>query len=175
MANIFSTIGDKLGLSGGAGQDKVQYLLAGTLVLVIVISLVAAISTFGGKNKKRGDGVMHYLDVNTQEEFTMTPKELMELNKPEEGMPPMMMPGMPGMPGGMGGMGGPQVINTKTGERTVVLMSHCPKCEQWYAPEAAFSEDPRGMGMIMSPVCTKCGTNIAEYLREQRDKKKKKK
>ncbi len=170
MAGIFATIGDKLGLRGGG--DKVQYLLAGTLVLVILISLVAAISSFTGGGRDKGPNEFHYYDVVTGEEFVLSRDQMMEQSKMEgpggpEGMPGGMMPGMPGM----------RVINPSTGERNGIPMMQCPACKKWFVTEAMKSADPQAMMMMdMGPsICTHCGVNITEYYREQSKNRKKKK
>lgn len=169
MAGLFTIIGEKLGIrgdGGGGGGDKIQYLLAGTLVLVIIISLIAAITTFsGGGKRSKVSRERRFYDLETKEEFTLDPKDMM---------------GGPGGPGEMmmdpGMMGGPgmRVINPKTGKRTAVPMTKCPKCEQWFVPESMLSENPQEH-MMRKIVCTECGTDIVEFHRQKRRNRKKKK
>ena len=163
MEGIFASIGEKLGFRGGG--DKIQYLLAGTLVLVIVISLIAAITTFSDR-KGAGLDEHHFYDVETGEEFVITADEMKEMAKSRK--PGDLPMGRPGTAMNM------RMVNPKTGERTGIPMTKCVKCEEWFLPEYLMSEDPRARMSGVS-ICTHCGTNQIEYIREQRRNKKKNK
>ena len=80
----------------------------------------------------KAPGEMHFYDVVTGEEIVLDPKEMMKMQNPEgqgpEGGPPMMPDMMLGMPG-------MRMVNPKTGERTLIPMTRCPKCEKWFVTE----------------------------------------
>lgn len=154
MAGFLDSIGEKLGMRGG--DDKMQYLLAGALVLVIVISLVATFASFFGDGSTSGGRKeMHYWCTETKQEVVLSPEQM----KPGEMLPPM------------GPGGGMQMVNPDTGRATLVPMMQCPKCTKWFLPEGW--EDPRGMMMPNQQlVCTHCNTDVIQYQREQRKKKK---
>lgn len=162
MAGIFTSIGEKLGLRGGG--DKIQYLLAGTLVLVIIISLIAAITTFSGK-KGRTDGLRFY-DTETGKEFTLTAKEM------DEQVAQSRNEGLIMHPRGAQDVWGVRWKNPETQKRTGIAMTKCLKCEKWFVPAFLRSEDPEEVRNARK-VCEHCGTDQSKYSREQRMRKKK--
>lgn len=153
MAGFLDSIGEKLGMRGG--DDKMQYLLAGALVLVIVISLVATFASFFGSDSgPGGPKEMHYWCEDTKQEVVLDPSQFT----------PEQMMGDP--------VHGMRIVNPDTGKRSLIPMMQCPKCQKWFVPDSW--KDPRGM---MTPnqqlVCTHCDTDVIQYQREQRKKRKK--
>jgi DNA-directed RNA polymerase subunit RPC12/RpoP len=191
MAGIFTIIGDKFGVrgsGGGGGGDKLQYLLIGTLALAIIVALITVVTSFtGGPGKSKASGEAHFYDLETHEEFVFKPGSsstgemkyyfpktdewitLKPKQKPGKGGP-MMDPMMMG-PMMMGGPG-MKMLNPKTGERTAVPMTKCPKCGKWFVSDYWKSDDPQA-AMTGRIKCTYCGTDIAEYYRQKRKSRKK--
>ena len=142
--------------------EQMQYILAGTLILIIIISLLSVFLNLGGSNSPNHPSEMHFYCLETGKEFIFKPGE----QKDSHGM---MEPEMMG-PGGM------RVISPYTNERTAVPMTRCPNCEKWFVPEYYLSEEYQDNPMMMGPqgelVCPHCGTNIIKWYREKRKKRK---
>lgn len=157
MAGFMDIIADKLGMRGqGGGQgggDKSQFMLAGALVLVIIVSVTIVFSSLGGKKHgSKGPQEMKFKDIETGEIITIDPKTA---------DPSMFMAG-PGM----------LAENPNTGKRTLAPMMKCPACEKWFISESMMEEG----GMMMPDMtleCTECGTDINEYYRQKRKSRKK--
>lgn len=151
--SIIQRIVDKL-----TRGDKMQYILVGTLILIIIISLLS-IFLAGGKRGSRGRGEPpHFWCIETEKEFTL---------KPEDFRPEMMMD-----------FGGSRVISPYTNERTGVPMTKCPECKKWFVPqmylEPESEEGPmRPMGGPGSMVCTHCNTDIHQWYKDRRKERKK--
>ncbi len=160
MAGLFSSIGEKLGKTG---DDKIKFLMAGTLVLVIGFSLYFALgNSLGGGKSKRSE--VRYYDLETQEEgLQFSPEEFSKANQSEDGAP-YLMPLEPRIV---------RSVNPKTGKRTLVQMKKCLKCEEFFIEDYLKGENPPSSMDIKPPVCTKCGTNLREYKIEQIKKQKK--
>jgi hypothetical protein len=136
-----------------SGDDSMKYVLAGGLVLVIGIALFSTISEYtGGPEGVEPPSEYHFWDIEKQQEYTLTPEEMM---KQEQEYGPMAME--------MGQM----VHSPLTGENTGVPMTKCPKCEKYFVPQAWANPD-EGWDPNARPVCTHCGTDLHEWYREQR-------
>ena len=122
--------------------NKMQYILVGTLVLVIVFALVSVFMPGGGKNQQFGSGERRYKCEECGEEFTVKPKKTKGRPRPDDMMRKAECP--------------------KCGERAGAAMQKCPKCEKWFVQEYT----PEGV------FCTFCDTNIHEWYRENREAKK---
>jgi|GEM_PF-2175311 len=195
MAGIFTIIGEKLGIrssSGGVGGgDKFQYLLIGTIVLAIIVAMIAMITSLsGGPGSSKAPDEARFYDIETKEEFVFKPGSAssgemkyyfpdtdewvtVKLNTGKPGEP-MMDPTMGPMMMGPMMMGGPgmKMPNPKTGKHTAVPMTKCPKCEKWFVAEYWLSDDPQA-AMTGRMKCTHCGTDIVEYYRQKRKRRKK--
>ena len=122
--------------------NKMQYILVGTLILVIVLSLLSVFLAGGKKNRQLGSGEQRYKCEECEKEFTMKPKSKGRV-RPDVFMRPAMCP------------------DCKT--ETRLLMQQCPnpECKKWFVREIT----PEGL------FCTHCDTNIFEWQMEQRQKK----
>ncbi len=162
MSNIQKII-DKL--TSGA---KMQYILIGTLGLVIVISLLSVILGIGGKRKINSElKDMHFFCMETEKEFVLTPEDIKKMieGKREAGAPPIL------------GMMGPEMFveSPYTNQKTGVLMKECPNCKKYFVPEsikATYYEETLTKKQ-MKTVCPHCGTNLLEWYKKNRKKKKK--
>ncbi len=140
--------------------DRMQYVLAGTLVLIILVSLLSVILGLGEKSGASGMREMHFYCLETEKEFVLKPEDMRSDN--------------PMMPDVMMGMEGPyaRVMSPYTNERTAVPMTRCPNCEKWFVPEYYFEEpNPNQPLPLADIVCPYCGTNIAQWYREHRKRK----
>ncbi|MCD4824427.1 MAG: zinc-ribbon domain-containing protein [Phycisphaerae bacterium] len=155
MPIIFSELTEKFrGLfkfDGGGGN--MQYILAGTLVLIIIISLVSLISTLTDSDTpKTGDSELHFWDIEKQQEFTKQANEMdFEM---------MMM------------VDGPEaqlVQSPLTGKKTGIMMIKCPNCKRYFIPEdwkqGKIAHDAQKK-------CTHCGTDYDEYYRKKAEERK---
>ena len=79
--SIIQNITDKL-----TSGNKMRYILTGTLVLVIVITLLSVVLGLGSKkrvNYKPKD--MHFFCMETEKEFVLTPEDIKKMTKEKEG------------------------------------------------------------------------------------------
>ena len=162
--SIIQRIVDKL-----TRGDKMQYILVGTLILIIIISLLSIFLAGGGKRGSRGRGEPpHFWCIETEKEFILKPEDI------GPGMGPGMMPGMgPGMGPGFG-----RVMSPYTNERTGVPMTKCPECKKWFVPQMYLEPESvdgpmRPMGGPGSMVCTHCNTDIHQWYKDRRKERKK--
>lgn len=144
--SIIQRIVDKL-----TSGEKMQYILVGTLILIIIISLLS-IFLAGGKRGSQGRAEPpHFWCIETEKEFILKPEDF----------GPGMMPGM--------GPGFVRVMSPYTNEKTGVPMMKCPECKKWFVsemflnPQAAVSKPEPG-----SMVCTHCGTDIQKWYKDRR-------
>ena len=159
--SIIQKISDKL-----TSGNKMQYILIGTLVLVIVISLISGIMGTGGKrrgNYKPRD--MHFFCMETEKEFVLTPENIKKMieSKRKVGTP------MPDMMGGADMF----VESPYTNQKTGVPMKECPNCKKYYVPgyiKAMYHEETPTKKQ-MKTVCPHCGTNFQEWHKKNRKKK----
>ena len=149
--------------------EQMQYILAGTLILIIIVSLLTVILNLTGGGPGRDIPEMHFYDLETKQEFVLKPEDMYK----DQGGPDGAGPG-PMM--GMGPMG-MRVISPYTGERTAVPMTQCPSCKKYFVPEYYLQENPDeeanymmdpGMGNL---VCPECGTDIIQWYRDHRKKR----
>ena len=162
--SIIQKISDKL-----TSGNKMQYILIGTLVLVIVISLISGIMGTGGKrrgNYKPRD--MHFFCMETEKEFVLTPEDIKKMTKEKEGERDNKVP-MMGSAMGLDMF----VESPYTNQKTGVTMRECPNCKKYYVPEHIkamyFEEAPTEEQM--RTVCPHCGTNPREWNKKNRKKK----
>ncbi len=169
--SIIQKITDKL-----TSGNKMQYILIGTLGLVIVISLIPIILGIGGKRRVNYEPKdMHFFCMETEKEFVLTPDDIKKLvKKKEDGqdamgpMGPMMGPGM---------MGFDMFVESPyTNKKTGVAMRECPNpsCKKYYVPEhikAMYYEEAPTKEQ-MQTVCPHCRTNLREWYKKNRKKKK---
>ena len=167
--SIIQKIADKL-----TSGNKMQYILLGTLGLVIVISLISVISGFTGKKKiKYEPKDMHFFCLETEKEFVLTPDEVIKVAKNKEGgqdeLGPMMGPGP-------GTMGFDMFIESPyTKKKTAVAMRECPNCKKYYVPghiKAMYNEEALTKKQRQA-VCPHCGTNLRKWFKNKQKKKKK--
>lgn len=138
-------IGEKVGLSGG---DSMQYLLAGTLILVIVISLISVFVGFSGDSPGEGGepAEMKFFCLETNKEFTIKPEEL---NQEEMMDHPARV----------------RVMSPYSNKRTGIQMVCCPECKKYYVPEPW--KDPNYSNPDEPCKCPYCGTNREEWYRQK--------
>lgn len=139
--------------------EQMQYILAGTLILIIVISLLTVVLNLTGSSKNPGMTELHLYCLETGKEFVVDPRETYK-----EGM---MDPGM------MGPMS--RYMSPYTNERTAVPMTRCPACEKWFVPEYYLQEDVTEEYPMMPPgeklICPHCKTDIMQWYREHRKRR----
>lgn len=160
---FMDTVRDKI--DSFQSGDKMQYLLAGALILIIAISLISVImGAMGGGPDSRAPTELRYYCLETEKEFTLKPEEMDEM---------MMVDPMMGL-----------IKSPYTDKKTGVSMTRCPSCEKYFVPEyikEAYRKNPEGpiMGPMMDPgqaestVCPHCGTNIQEYYRQKARERRK--
>jgi hypothetical protein len=142
--------------------EQMQYVLAGTLIPIIIISLLTVILNLTGSSQRSEITEMHFYCLETGKEFVVKPEDLY---KNED----MMDPGMMG-PMGM------RMISPYTNERTAVPMTLCPNCKKYFVPEYYLQENyeneyymPEFQGNL---VCPHCHTDIIQWYRDHRKKRK---
>ncbi|MBN1554282.1 MAG: hypothetical protein JXA11_06020 [Phycisphaerae bacterium] len=147
---------------------QAQYILGGTLVAIIALSLT---STLWNTIRPRNPGIpgeMRGYCLQTKQEFEIDPEKMRENMGPED----------VGMMDGIG-----LIYSPFTKERTAVHMTQCPNCKKFFVPEHmkdALERSRRGESpMMMHPpemdnelVCPECGTNVIQWYRENRKKKR---
>ena len=155
MPIIFSELTEKFRgmfkFDGGGGN--MQYILAGTLVLIIVISLVSLFTTWtDGKTTQTGDHELYFWDIEKQQEFTKQANEMdFEM---------MMM------------IDGPEAQLVKsplTGEKTGIMMIKCPNCKKHFIPEDWKQGD---ITLDVKKQCPHCGTDRDEYYRKKMEERR---
>ena len=125
--------------------NKMQYILVGTLILVIILSLFSLFWARSGKGQNQfGSGELRYWCEECEKKFTLKPKG--GRRRP----PDMMM----------------SVTCPSCKKRTGQLMMQCPnpECKEWFVRVIT----PEGM------FCPNCDTNVFEWQNEPRKKRKKK-
>ena len=155
--SIIQRIVDKL-----PGGDRMQYILVGTLILVIIISLFSIFLAGGKKGESQGHGeTPRFWCIETEKEFTLKPEDF-------------------GPGGRMMGLSGSRVISPYTDKLTGVPMMKCPnpECKKWFVPlmylDAADVDGPMpSIGKPGGMVCTYCGTDIQKWYEDRRKKGKK--
>ena len=153
-------------LTSGA---KMQYILIGTLGLVIVISLLSVILGIGGKrkiNSKLRD--VHFFCMETEKEFVLTPEDIEKMmeGRREAGAPSTI------------GMGPDMFVESPyTNQKTGVPMKVCPNCKKYFVIESikAMYYEETLTKKQMKTVCPHCGTNLLEWYKKNRKKNRKKK
>jgi hypothetical protein len=153
--SFFENLKEKIDEKLSSG-DSMQYIMAGTLILVIVIALGFVISSVFNGGPGAGEAVeARFYCLETGKEFTIDPADN-----------PEMMMGDPMMGG--------RVTSPYTNEKTGVPMMRCPACEEYFVPEAWKQEPQPGQPpmMMMDPmgqqiVCPHCNTDIHEYYRQK--------
>jgi ribosomal protein L32 len=161
---FMDTVRDKI--DSFQSGDKMQYLLAGALVLIIAISLISVIvSATDSGPQNQGPRENKYYCLETGKEFTLDPEDMTDEM--------MMVDPMMGL-----------VKSPYTDKKTGYAMTRCPNCEKYYVPEyvkEAYKQNPEGpiMGPMMDPaqmnetVCPHCGTNLHEYYRKKARERRK--
>ncbi len=72
----------------------------------------------------------------------------------------------------MMGMPGQKIKNPKTGKNTCVMMMKCPACGKYFVPKYATESDPNAMMAGGPLICTECKTDINQWYRDHRKKRK---
>ncbi|MBN1941724.1 MAG: hypothetical protein JW849_00360 [Phycisphaerae bacterium] len=144
--------------------EQMQYVLSGTLILIILISLFSVIMNLTGGGEHGGPpSERHFYCLETEKEFVLTPEQMRESGDDMMG-------------GGIGPMGLMRVISPYTNERTGVPMTRCPNCKKWFLPEylryEPEDEDAYYMMDSHDLICTHCGTDVIQWWREHRKKRK---
>lgn len=149
--------------------EQMQYILAGSLILIIIVSLLTVIMNLTGGGRKQEISELHFWCYQTGKEFVLKPEELYK-NEPTgpEGGPPMSM----------GPMGMMFAISPYTNERTGIPMTQCPNCKKWFVPNylLQYAQNPQeqflpGAGPMEDLICPHCNTNIIQWYREHRKKR----
>ena len=158
VGDIFRQIGQKIGMKFGNPNDKMQLLLAATLLLVIAIALISLIhSCTGGSPKKGRITELHFWCTEADKEFTIKSGDM----RMEEEMYMMEDPSSY------------RVMSPYSGKKTGIQMIRCPNCEKYYVPDAW----KEGRGGMYDPqqkiVCPHCGTDRNQWYRERRKRRKK--
>ena len=143
--------------------EQMQYVLAGTLILIIIVSLLTVILNLSGGGKRNEITEMHFYCLETGKEFVVKPEDMYKNNE-------MMDPEMMG-PMGM------RVISPYTNERTAVPMTQCPNCKKYFVPEYYLQEHTGDESYYMMEsggnlVCPHCNTDIIQWYRDHRKKRK---
>ena len=141
--------------------EQMQYVLSGTLILIIIVSLLTVILNLTGGGSRHEITELHFYDLATGKEFVVKPEDLY---KNQEGMEEDMMGPM-----------GMRVISPYTNERTAVPMTQCPNCKQWFVPEyylqENFDEEAYMIGGGGDLICPHCNTDIIQWYRDHRKKR----
>jgi hypothetical protein len=162
VGDMFRQIGQKIGMKFGSSNDKMQLLLAATLLLVIAISLISLIHscTGGGLGGREGRATeLHFWCTEANKEFTIKSGDM----RMEEEMYMIENPSSY------------RVMSPYSGKKTGIQMIRCPNpdCKKYYVPDAW----KEGRGGMYDPrekiVCPHCGTDRNQWYRERRKRRKK--
>ena len=158
---------------GRLGGNKVEYILAGALALIIVLSLLLTFKgLIWGGGVSRADVVHHFICQACRHEFEKTPKELAEMSEELGQMyrgPDAMM---------LMQMGGPVLDCPQCGaKRSCWLAMRCPNCQKWFVSEAqkAMYEAHRTRRRPPANIrheCPHCKIDIVEWHKQHSRKKK---
>lgn len=144
--------------------EQMQYVLAGTLILIIIISLLTVVMNLTGSNRRNEITEMHFYCLETGKEFVVKPEDMYKNND-------MMEMDIMG-PGGM------RMISPYTNERTAVPMTLCPNCKKYFVPEyylQEYEDDESYYNMMENQgnlVCPHCNTDIIQWYRDHRKKRR---
>ena len=158
---------------GRMGGNKVEYILAGALALIIILSLFVTLTgVIWGRGGSRKDVIHHLICEKCGHEFKKTPQELAELS--EElgqmyGGPDAMM---------LMQMRGPILDCPKCGaEKSCWLAVRCPNCEKWVLSQVQrvlyeAHRTRRQPPPDLRDICPHCRTDTMEWHKERSRKKK---
>lgn len=143
--------------------EQMQYVLSGTLILIIIVSLLTVILNLSGGSRRNEITEMHFYCLETGKEFVVKPEDMYKNN---ETMDPEMMGPM-----------GMRMISPYTNERTAVPMTLCPNCKKYFVPEYYLQEHTDDESYyMMEPggnlICPHCNTDIIQWYRDHRKKRK---
>ena len=150
-----------LGGGGGGGGKGMEYLLAGTLAVIIVGSLGFTIwKFFGGKTGSNTPTEMHFQCLKCKAEFELKPEEIPQPSEQAMYGPESMFIDCP-----------------KCGAKQSCLpMVQCPNpdCKKWYLPEATkfYAMNPAAAPTEeLKDVCPFCNTDRIQWYREHRPRR----
>jgi len=134
---------------GRAGEIKTEYLFGAALAVIIIGSMVLALTFgLGGKKQEKFEG-LRYKCMSCGEEFIV--KEL-----------PPKAPNQ---------IGPPRVDCPKCGAvKAGVQMVECPKCGTYFVPESYKRPEAILQGEPIKDVCPKCGLDLAEWRKKERER-----
>lgn len=142
--------------------EQMQYVLAGTLILIIIISLSTVIMNLTGSSRTHEIKEMHFYCLETDKEFVVKPEDLY---KNENMMEPEMMGPM-----------GMYMMSPYTNERTAVPMTLCPNCKKYFVPEYYLQEHYDDEAYYMMDqgnlICPHCKTDIIQWYRDHRKRRR---
>lgn len=143
--------------------EQMQYVLAGTLILIIIISLSTVIMNLVDSNPHPKITEMHFYCLETGKEFVVKPEDLYKNEEYLEG--------------DIGGPMGMYVMSPYTNERTAVPMTLCPNCKKYFVPEYYLQEhyDDEAYYMMENQgdlICPHCKTDIIQWYRNHRKKRR---
>ncbi|MBN1554281.1 MAG: hypothetical protein JXA11_06015 [Phycisphaerae bacterium] len=146
--------------------EQMQYIMAGTLIVIIIISLLTVIMNLVGSGHKYEMVDQHFWCTETKQEFVMTPEEMREQME-KEGLEDGFIPDGPHM----------RYISKFTGNRTAVPMTRCPNCEKYFVPDYLLQEPYDDEEYYMMDnygdlICPHCNTDVIQWYREHRKKRK---
>ena len=165
MSRIARSSLTRLDLSGGGGGRTMEYILAGSLALIIVGSITVAVWTSlgGGSRGNAAAGQMMYKCDKCGEEYALDPAEL--------GDPEQME-----MYGDMGML--PRDCPKCGAEKSAYLMVKCPECGKYYVPDSHRHMAEAMMNPNAPPppehtrdICPHCNTDRIQWYREHRRKR----
>ena len=151
-----SDITRKLFNFGQSGGNKVEYLLAGALGLIIVGALALTIHTsFGGGSRGKNRPIV-FECTQCHHHFEQKAEDLYDM----EGM--------------YGGMEIPMLDCPSCGaQKSALLTTRCPACEKHFISQSTLMQVQYGASGQMPPedvrdVCTHCGQDILQWYKDNR-------
>jgi len=135
---------------GNRGEIKMEYVFAGVLAVIILVSLVLAIKYgFGGAEQAEIEAQRYKCDACG------------ELFVPSGPVPDAKQ-------SELGSLAPPPIDCEKCGaKKSAYLTTKCPKCGEYFVRETY--RDPMAIfqGRAIKDVCPHCGLDLAEYRAEQ--------
>lgn len=148
-------------LRPGMARGEGNPILIGALVVLVVGVIVGSLIMLARGPKSSTDTTegYHFWCEETQQEVVLTTKDMEDERIKEDAEPVLTM-----------GDYNRRVFNPKTGNKTLIQMWKCPKCDGYYIPDewknARGGRLPYPDPNVMRPICPHCKVDIAEWMKE---------